>query len=81
MNATEMLMAVRFVVDPDGHPTAVQISIEAWNALLGWLEEADDRALVRELIPKLRAGPESSGTLNWEEIESIWQTPEAEPRP
>jgi len=76
-----MLTAVRFVVDPDGRPTAVQISIEAWNTLLGWLEEADDRALVRELIPKLRGGPKPSGALSWEEIRSEWPATEAEPRP
>ena len=81
MNTTEMLSTVRFVVDPDGRPTAVQISIEAWNTLLDWLEEADDRALVRELVPKLRTGPKPSGALSWEELRPEWQTPEAEPRP
>jgi hypothetical protein len=67
-----MLESVKFVVGPDGRPTAVQMGIEAWNALLDWLEENEDRAIVKDAIPKLRLGPEAAGALRWSEVRAEW---------
>jgi len=72
MGAIEMLESVQFVVYPDGRPAAVQMSVEAWRGLLDWLEDVEDRATVRDLLPKLRAGPQRSGALCWDDIESKW---------
>ena len=63
MNPRAMLESVQFVVGQDGRPTAVQIGIETWHALLDWLEEAEDRTMVKAAIPKLRLGPQAAGAL------------------
>jgi hypothetical protein len=64
--------SVQFVVGPDGRPTAVQIGIETWNALLDWLEDNEDRALVKAAIPKLRLGPQAAGALRWRDVRDEW---------
>ena len=72
MGTLTMLESVQFVVGPDGRPTAVQMGIEAWNALLDWLEENEDRAMVKDAIPKLRLGPKAAGALRWREVRAEW---------
>jgi len=63
MSTLAMLETVQFVVGPDGRPTAAQMGIEAWNPLLDWLEENEDRAIVKDAMPKLRLGPKVAGAL------------------
>ncbi len=75
MSTVEMLESVQFVVIPDGRPAAVQMSIEAWRRLLDWLEDVEDRAVVKDLLPRLREGPQRSGALRWNDIESEWDAP------
>ncbi len=72
MSALEMLKSVQFVVGQDGRPSAVQMSIETWDAVLEWLEDVEDRLVVKEAIPKLRVGPQKAGALRWEEIKAEW---------
>jgi hypothetical protein len=72
MGALTMLESVQFVVGPDGRPTAVQMGIESWNALLDWLEENEDRAIVKDAIPNLRPGPKEAGALRWGEAVLNW---------
>jgi hypothetical protein len=72
MGALTMLESVQFVVGPDGRPTAVQMGIESWNALLDWLEENEDRAIVKDAIPNLRLGPKAAGALRWGEVRAEW---------
>ena len=72
MSAWTKLDSVQFVVGPDGRPTAVQIGIETWNALLDWLEDNEDRALVKAAIPKLRLGPQAAGALRWSDVRAEW---------
>jgi hypothetical protein len=57
---------------------AVQMGIEAWNSLLDWLEDVEDRALVKTLIPKLRSGPDKEQVLRWEAVRAEWDLPEPE---
>jgi hypothetical protein len=48
------------------------MSIETWDAVLEWLEDVEDRLVVKEAIPKLRVGPQKAGALRWEEIKAEW---------
>jgi hypothetical protein len=66
------IASVRFVVDPTGNKTDVVVPWAAWQELLAWLEEADDRAVVREWLPRLKAGPTRGGALRWSDIADEW---------
>jgi hypothetical protein len=72
MSALTILESVQFVVGKDGRPTAVQMGIETWNSLLDWLEDNEDRALVKAAIPKLRNGPQKAEALRWQEVRDEW---------
>lgn len=81
MMTTEILKTVQFVMGPDGQPTAVQMDMETWNTLLDWLEDNEDRAIVRAAIPDLRKGPKAARALRWEDVEAQWDDkPEAASR-
>jgi len=64
----DMATSVRSLVDPEGNKTDVVVSWAAWEELLTWLEQADDRAIVREWLPRLKAGPDKSGALRWSDV-------------
>jgi hypothetical protein len=68
MSKPAALKSLRYVVDPQGPPAAVQLNIEDWDALLRWIEDLEDRSLVRDLLPRLRQGPAKAGALDWEEV-------------
>ncbi len=76
MENLDLLKNVQFVVGQDGRPSAVQMDIASWEALLDWLEDIEDRELVRAMLPKLRAGPKASGALRWEDVAVEWDAPE-----
>ena len=63
----KLLENVRFVVDSRGKKAAVQLDLNAWNALLGYLEEIEDRSLVKENLARLMEGPEQSGAIPWDQ--------------
>jgi len=66
------LKDVRFVLDANGKQAAVQVSIKDWKTLLEYLEEVEDRAAVKARIARLRNGPEQSGALDWQDVQSQW---------
>jgi hypothetical protein len=68
----DVLQSVQFVVGRDGQQTGVFLDMAGWEALLDWLEDLEDRALVQSMLPRLRLGPETAGALRWEEIEAEW---------
>ena len=72
MSAPDLLKSIQFVVNQSGEPLAVQVSIADWEALLDWLEDAEDRELVKEFLPRLRAGPKAAGALPWEKAAAEW---------
>jgi len=74
MKDMNMLNEVKFVVDQQGKPAAVQISIEAWESLLAYLEDIEDRKLVKASLAKLSKGPLESGAIRWDDIRSEWDT-------
>ena len=55
---------VKFVVDSDGKKAAVQMDIHLWEALVSYLEELEDRAIVKEKLARLHQGPEQSGAVS-----------------
>jgi hypothetical protein len=68
----DVLNSIRYVVDQDGRKSAVQVDIQAWDILLSYLEDLEDRALLRDKIQRLVHGPEASGATSWEEIKKEW---------
>ena len=64
--------SVRFVVGQEGQETGVLLEMKDWQALLDWLEDLEDRALVQSTLPRLRRGPERAGALRWENVEADW---------
>lgn len=66
------MRSVQYVVDKQGKPAAVQMDIATWEHLLDWIEEMEDRALIREALPRLRAGPYASGALPWRQVRDAW---------
>jgi predicted DNA-binding protein len=77
MTLTEALASVEFIVGQDGKPRAAVLEIAAWEALVDWLEDVEDRAIVRDALPRLRIGPEKAGALQWEDVEAEWSGDEA----
>jgi hypothetical protein len=67
------LQSVQFVVDKADKPAAVQMTFEAWEGLLDWLEDVEDRTIVRNAMSALRAGPKQSGVLHWRDVRKDWQ--------
>lgn len=72
MVALDALKNVRFVMDANGKESAVQVSIKDWRFLLEYLEDLEDRAVVKEKIASLRKGPEKSGALAWQDAQGQW---------
>lgn len=68
----EALQSVQFVVGQDGRQTGVYLDATGWEALLDWLEDLEDRALVQSVLPRLRMGPKKAGALRWDEVEAEW---------
>jgi len=68
----QALESVQFVIGRDGHQSGVFMDSAGWEALLTWLEDLEDRALVERVLPMLRLGPTKSGAMRWEEVASEW---------
>jgi hypothetical protein len=68
----KLLGNVRYVVDSRGKRAAVQLDLKAWNALLSYLEDLEDRSLVKEKLHRLMNDPEKSGALDWSEAGKEW---------
>ena len=72
MTITESLKDVRFVVGPDGRPTATLVDIAAWQRVVELLEEAEDQGLLRAYLARRRTAqtPEDLGLISWEQAEA-----------
>jgi hypothetical protein len=60
------------VIDSDGNKAAVQVDINLWGELLSYLEDLEDRSLVKDKLARLRQGPEKSGGVNWQNASDEW---------
>ncbi len=68
--------SIRFVVGPDGRPTAVQVNIDVWQQIIAALEDVEDVALARSALAELEAAggnPEKAGWLRLEDVEQEWK--------
>lgn len=72
MTTDEALAGVQFTVNQEGNVTGVFLPVTVWQALIEVLEDAEDLASARAMLPKLRQGPEVSGALRWEDIREEW---------
>lgn len=58
MTIAEILNSVKFVVEPDGHQSAVVVDLDVWEQIIMLLEDGEDaeemkqaRAVKEETIP------------------------------
>ena len=58
MTIAEILNSIKFVVDPDGHQSAVMVDLDVWEQIVTLLEDIEDteeikqaRAIKEETIP------------------------------
>jgi hypothetical protein len=58
MTVAEILNSVKFVVEPNGHRSAVVVDLEVWKQIVSILEDAEDaddikkaRSIKEESIP------------------------------
>ena len=51
-----------------------------WKRLLEFLEDQEDRSVVKEALHRLRLGPVVSGALSWEKIRGEWDVADPDPR-
>ena len=70
VGAKEIAARIRFVVDGQGRVTSVVLTPELWREIVEGLENAEDRKLLKELAPKLSAGPQDA--LRWTDVERDW---------
>ncbi len=66
------LSSARYVINAEGNKTDIVLSLPIWEKLLEWLEDQEDRALVRAILPRLKMGPEKAGALSWDEVADEW---------
>lgn len=72
MTISEALKDVKFVVGPDGQPTAALIDIAVWQRVVNLLEEAEDHGVLRAYLTRRRraSSPEELGLISWEQAEA-----------
>ncbi len=63
---------VQFTVDQSGQVTAVVVAPTLWHQIIDTLEDAEDLALVKRLLPRLRLGPTAAGALRWQDVADEW---------
>ncbi len=58
MTVSDILNSIKFVVNPDGHQSAVVVDMDVWEQIITLLEDAEDaeeikkaRAVKEETIP------------------------------
>lgn len=67
LTLSNVLGSVQFVEAPTGRRLAV-MDADDWQGLVEWLEEVENRQVIRANLERLRAGPEVSGAVLLEEI-------------
>jgi predicted DNA-binding protein len=63
---------VKYVIDSNGTKAAVQMDIGIWEALLTYIEDLEDRSLVKIKLARLHRGPEKSRSVSWQNVREEW---------
>lgn len=63
---------LQFLVDKNGNRSAVQLGIQDWQALVQYLEDLEDRAIVKDKLARLMKHPLQAGAIPWEEAKKAW---------
>jgi hypothetical protein len=66
------LKSLRYVVDQNGRKSAVQVDLATWSALLGYLEDLEDRAVLKDKLARLKHDPALAGAIAWDEAKGEW---------
>jgi len=66
------LKSLRYVVDQNGRKSAVQVDLKTWVALLGYLEDLEDRAVIKDKLARLKQEPIEAGAIAWDEAKGEW---------
>jgi PHD/YefM family antitoxin component YafN of YafNO toxin-antitoxin module len=64
MSETTLLRSVQYVVDSDGHKSAVLVDLDVWEQILTLLEDLEDAEEIR------RAREEDEETVPWEQVKA-----------
>ena len=75
----DALKTIQFVVDREGHPTAVIMDIASWESLIAWIEDLTDVQIATrglEVLAQAGGRPEQAGWLNWDDICEEWDDEE-----
>lgn len=72
MSALETTEHVQFTVDQHGKVTAVVSPPDLWQRIVAARDDAEDRALVQALRPRLTEGPAAAGALRWQDVAEQW---------
>jgi PHD/YefM family antitoxin component YafN of YafNO toxin-antitoxin module len=68
----DLLANVKYVIDSRGKKAAVQVDVKAWDALLAYMEDLEDQALVKDKLASLREGSAQSGAVSWQDASGEW---------
>lgn len=75
MTVVEALKSAQYVVDQNGHQTAVLLPMQSWHSLLDWIDDMADTHLAADALTALQAAggrPERAGWLAWDDISEEW---------
>ena len=66
--------AVQYVTDSEGRRVGVLLDIQAWEALVEWIENATDAHLAVKALTELHegGGPRKAGWVAWETTREDW---------
>lgn len=76
MTVIEALKSAQYVVDKNGHRTAVLLTMKSWQSLIDWIEDIADAHLAAEALTTLQAAggrPQEAGWLAWDDIREEWE--------
>jgi hypothetical protein len=66
------LSKVKYVIDSQGKKAAVQVDMELWGEILNYLEDLEDREIIKSKLQRLRRGPEQAGAVSWDDASEEW---------
>ena len=75
MNIAEAFESAQFLVNRKGRRTAVVLDIQAWEALVSWIDDMVGARMSEQALQELEATggrPQEAGWLDWNEIREEW---------